>query len=721
MRHVHSGLHYLFLILACIIPAGKASAADLTENGINYHVDEASGTSTVQGYDYMNPPVDAVILDAVTIDGKDFPVTSVAQYAFYGVGIESLTLGTNVSVIDNAAFAYCNALSEVTLNEKLNTIGDEAFRYCSSLSTIKIPQAVENIGSYAFHGCPLSGEIELPVSLTTFGTAPFRACPVTSFKIADTNNNFATYEGVLLSKGLTKLITYPAGSSNQQYTVPASVTAIENEAMRDCQTLEEVTLPSGLQNIGQLAFVGDGLKTITIPATVETIGYGFLMSNEKLEKISVDASNTGFTVENGLLIKRSDNEVIATTASVSDLVIPEGVENIGAYTFYGMSRLTSVKFPQSIKTTGLYSFYGCYNLTTLDFGTGIQSIGKQSFQNCGMLGTILFPASLRTIGMQAFSNCSSMTEVILNDGLEEIGQSAFYGCTGIKKVRVPGSAREFGYSIFYGCTALEEAILEEGLSIIPEQMFNYDENLSKITIPSTIEIIDEAALYGTALTEISLPEKLRIIGPMALYGTQIEEITLPDAVEEIGEFGLAWNSNLRTIKCGKGLKTIGESAISSLPVLEKIELNEGLKSIGSMGISFCDIMTSLTIPSTVTEIGSHAFIGSPLESLINKAMSPQTLYDGEDLVSDANGETLYDSCTLYVPAESIQAYKNADIWKLFTMIEPISSGITETIAHEGKPEISSVYTIDGKRIDAPKKGINLIKLTDGTVKKVLIK
>jgi len=702
--------------------AGKASATDITENGISYHVDEASGTATVQGYDYSNPPVNAIIPDAVSVDGKDFPVTYIAQYSLYGVGIESLTLGANVSVIDNAAFAYCSVLSEVTLNENLNTIGAEAFRYCSSLTTIQIPQTVESIGSYAFHGCSLSGEIELPRSLSTFGTAPFRGCPVSLFTIADTNNSFATVEGVILSKDGTRLMAYPAGSSNQKYTVPASVTAIENESMRDCQALEELVLPDGLKSIGQLAFVGDGLKNITIPASVDDIGYGFLMSNEKLEGISVDASNSSFKVENGLLIAQTDNEVIATTATVSDLVIPDGVENIGSYTFYGMNQLISVKFPETLKTTGLSSFYGCQRLTTLDLGSGIQSIGKQSFQNCAMLGSVRFPASLRTIGMQAFSNCSSMTEVILNDGLEEIGQSAFYGCTGIKKVRVPGSAREFGYSIFYGCTALEEAVLEEGLSIIPEQMFNYDENLSKLTIPSTIEIIDEAALYGTAISEITLPEKLRIIGPMALYGTQIEEIVLPDAVEEIGEFGLAWNMNLRTIKCGKGLKTIGESAISSLPVLENIELNEGLESIGYMGISYCDIMTSLTIPSTVTEIGSYAFIGSPLNSLVNKAVTPQTLYDGEDLVSNPAGETIYDSCTLYVPAESVQAYKNAAVWKLFTKIEPLSSGISETITvSDETAEISSVYTIDGKRIPAPRKGINLIKMTDGTVKKVFIK
>lgn len=290
---------------------------------------------------------------------------------------------------------------------------------------------------------------------------------------------------------------------------------------------------------------------------------------------------------------------------------------------------------------------------------------------------------------------------------------------GLQRVRVPGTIREFGFSTFASCEALTTAKLEEGLTEIPFTMFNFCFNLSTVNIPSTVTELGQSALYATSITSIELPEGLKKIGMSALYGTQLQELILPDSVEELGEYALAWSPKLRKIVFGKGMKVMKDNAISSMPALEELQLNEGLEEIGFMGITYCDIMTSLTIPSTVKRIGSFAFVGSPLTSLTNLAVEPQLLYEGEDIVANEEGIPIYDQVTLYVPAESIDAYRQAEIWKLFPSIKAEQSGVEE-ITETEVTEIVEIWTLDGHRVESPTAGIYVARMTDGTTRKIFI-
>lgn len=693
-------------------------AQDLSYNDFYFTIDSGSESATLAGY--FGQEVNLEIPSTVSYGDQEYKVTGVADYAFYYSPVESVVFGEYIRQIGYGAF-YSAALTSVSFNEKLESVGAQSFANCQALTSITLPSSLISIDDYAFMNTSISGELLLPENLSSWGASPFRGTPLTSFSIVENNDEFLTEGGVLFSKDMTTLISYPCGKPESEYSVPSGITTIGSEAMRNSLYLTSVNLPETLERIASLAFASDYITSVSIPSCVSEIERGAFYYTTDLQEISVDSGNEVFEVNQKLLINRNTQTVIAAAQGLSQLSIPEGIVRVEDYVFYGYSTLQSVALPSSLRSIGQQSFVSCSSLEAVQLAEGIETIGNAAFQNCFALKTVSFPQSLRTIEKQAFANCVAMEEAILNDGLVAIGQSAFYGCTGLAKVRVPGTATEFGYSIFYGCDNLREAVLEEGLTIIPDQMFNYDSNLSVINIPSTVTVIDEAALYGTAVSSLDLPDGLVTIGDMALYGTQLEELTLPDSVETVGNFAFAYNYSLRSVKCGSGLKCIGDNAFSSLPVLEKIELNEGLEYIGYEGITFCDVLTTIEIPSTVTEIGSYAFIGSPLQSIVNKAVEPQFQYEGEDIVADPEGQLIYDSCVLYVPEESLAAYSDAPVWGLFSNIKPISStGITIPESVD-EATIVNIYSIDGKQLTTPVRGINIYRTSDGKTRKGFVR
>lgn len=198
--------------------------------------------------------------------------------------------------------------------------------------------------------------------------------------------------------------------------------------MRNALFLSEVTIPEGVETIGEMAFAQDALININIPATVTSIGRAVLFGNNSLQNISVAAGNTAYKAESGMLTELATGKLIAVPATISNAAIPEGITEIGDYTFYMAPNLTSVSFPASLKSTGYASFYGCPKLTTLDLGNGIEEIGKQAFDNCTALKNITFPSQLKAIREQAFGFCNSLKTVSLNDGLEVLENNAFFSC-----------------------------------------------------------------------------------------------------------------------------------------------------------------------------------------------------------------------------------------------------------------------------------------------------
>lgn len=115
------------------------------------------------------------------------------------------------------------------------------------------------------------------------------------------------------------------------------------------------------------------------------------------------------------------------------------------------------------------------------------------------------------------------------------------------------------------------------------------ENLTSISIPDTVTVIEYGAFISTGLTEIKFPDNLVEIGDSAFNSSKLENIKIPNTV-----------------------KNIGDSAFCSSKSLKNIELGENVESIGSSAFEMCDALSEITIPDSVKSIGMNAFISTPL-------------------------------------------------------------------------------------------------------------
>ena len=274
------------------------------------------------------------------------------------------------------------------------------------------------------------------------------------------------------------------------------------------------------------------------------------------------------------------------------------------------------------------------------------------------------------IGNYAFSDCSGLTSLILPSNVTSIGYSAFYGCICLTSLTLPSSVTSIGSSAFEGCRSLTSLILPSSVTSIGSSAFSGCSGLTSLTLPSSVTSIDGRAFYGcSSLFGLSLPSSVTSIGSSAFeacYG--LFSLTLPSSVTEIGE-----------------------SAFRG-----------------------CSSLASLTLPSSVTSIGKSAFEGcSGLTSIYVSWESPLSI--DASTFKDANTG----KCILYVPKGTYDDYWLSN-WGIFeNIVEYDATGI-DHITTSGEAKEISRYAADGQRLEVPAKGLNIVKYSDGCVKKVVV-
>ncbi|MFR2801679.1 MAG: leucine-rich repeat domain-containing protein [Segatella copri] len=330
----------------------------------------------------------------------------------------------------------------------------------------------------------------------------------------------------------------------------------------------------------------------------------------------------------------------------------------------------SVNCYTSDDVIGNYAFSDCSGLTSLILPSNVTSIGYSAFYGCIRLTSLTLPSSVTSIGSSAFEGCRSLTSLILPSSVTSIGSSAFYGCSGLTSLTLPSSVTSIGWATFSGCSGL-----------------------TSLTLPSSVTSIDGRAFYGcSSLFGLTLPSSVTSIGSSAFeacYG--LFSLTLPSSVTEIGESAFRGCRSLASLTLPSSVTEIGESAF------------EG-----------CIRLASLTLPSSVTSIGKSAFEGcSGLTSIYVSWESPLSI--DASTFKDANTG----KCILYVPKGTYDDYWLSN-WGIFeNIVEYDATGI-DHITTSGEAKEISRYAADGQRLEVPAKGLNIVKYSDGCVKKVVV-
>ena len=531
-----------------------------------------------------------------------------------------------------------------------------------------------------------------------------------------------------------------------------TVTYIGYQAFFDCSGLTSVTIPEGVTSIGTMAFCGcSGLTSVTIPSSVTVFG------------------SWAFNGCSGL----------------TSVTIPGGVTSIGQGVFSGCSGLTSVTIPESVTSIGHTAFASCSSLTSVTIPSSVTSIGASAFNNCSGLTSVNIPSSVTSIGGYAFDKCSGLTNVtissnvilskdytadsnikhifgsqvkeyIIGDGVTSIGENAFYGCSELTSVTIPSSVTTIGKYAFANCTGLTKVIVpdiaawcgiyfsnsfanplhyakhiysDENTEIIdltiPESVtsicfaaFWNCSSLKSVTFPSGLQSIKKCAFNScTGLTSITIPEGVTSIGEYTFYNCSgLTSVTVPSSVTSISESAFEGCSNITDLKLN--CETIEDWFADIKTSLKTLTIGEGTTTISDSAFEGFSVLTTVSLGSNVSNIGANAFAHlSKLEDVYCYAIR----YPRVDASTFQGSYVEY--VTLHVPEVSLQQYKNHAVWGEFFMVVPLDepSAITDIEGDGNGLEIEAIYDLNGQRQPALRPGINIIKMNDGTIKKVMVK
>lgn len=241
--------------------------------------------------------------------------------------------------------------------------------------------------------------------------------------------------------------------------------------------------------------------------------------------------------------------------------------------------------------------------------------------------------------------------------------------------------------------------------------------LTSLSLPSGITFIGNHAFQDCwGLTSFVIPSKVTTIGVEAFYGCSgLTSLVIPSSVTSIHMYAFAYCSGLTSLVIPSSVTSIGESAFSDCSGLPSLVIPSSVTSIRKSAFYGCSGLASLVIPSNVTSIWESAFNGC--SGLTSVYVSWQTPLRITTSVFSHVDKT---KCTLYVPQEASQDYWLADVWGDFENIVEYDVTEVDNVTTSTDAKEISRYSVNGQRLATPTKGLNIVKYSDGSVKKVAV-
>ena len=505
-------------------------------------------TTKSEGYTFYIPST----LKIVRVSNGALPYGT-----FYGIkSLTSLEIGGEVSLIGNRAFYGCTSLSELYLPDTYTKIEEYAFYNCSALTTIDIPSNVSEIGAYAFSSCSSLESIKIPSGVSVIGEATFYKCgKLTEISVPSTVNEIGAHAfqectgttRIILADGVTTIGDYAFSkcSSLKEIQIPSSVESIGEKAFNSCTAIEEIVLNDGLTQVGDGLFYGcSALKTIEIPASVTTFGKDMFIGCTSLNELVIDENNPDYASLDGVLYSKDKKTLILYMPGREgeSFEIPDYVEKIETYAFYGNESLKSIIIPKTVKEIGEFAFANAL-IESVTFNASMKEVPKNSFKNCSSLEEIILGDSVESIGDYAFYG-SGLIEYKIPSQIISIGKYAFAVSVKLTKIEIPSSVKVISEASFRDSTALTDVVIADGVQEIGKSAFSKCTGLKNIVIPTSVTKIGGFAFNGcTSLTEIFIPLSVGAIGEAAFQGCQKTCTIRCEASEKPADWSKSWNNS----------------------------------------------------------------------------------------------------------------------------------------------------------------------------------
>ena len=491
-------------------------------------------------------------------------VTEIGGSAFAASSLSAVVIPDTVISMGEYAFQSSAYLSSVKICNGLRSISKEAFEYCSNLSEITIPAGIESIGGAAFKSAGLGKLIfENNSKLTVISYEAFFGCPLTSVNFPDSLMNIgdsAFSECFSLSS-----ISFGEGSSLQSIGAAAFRYA----------PLATVAFPANIRTIGDYAFADTAIAgSVTIPASLESLGGGAFGACHALTEIKVESGNKIYADIDGVVYTNDGKTAVAYPAGnpAENYTVLDGTQKIGVAAFYGSWNLRGVTVPAGVDEFYEYAFFDCEKVCGYSLPDTLETVGPYSMAKNYSLSSVSLPDSVINIGRYAFAYDSSLYTVYISD-TSKLARISFasFALSGIQTMRIPANVSTVAQYAFEGCKQLTSVTFAAGskLQSISAYFFLGCDSIQNITFEN-----------GSALTSIQA-------------------------------HGLEGMKNLTSIDFGDArLTNIDNYAFRYCSSLATLNLPDTLINIGRFAFYKCTALSSLTVPETIEHIGSYAFHGT---------------------------------------------------------------------------------------------------------------
>lgn len=331
--------------------------------------------------------------------------------------------------------------------------------------TIIIPKGIKTIGRACFAGTNVE-EVVLPEGIETIDSDAFNLC--------------------------TKL---------KKINFPETLKVIDHGAFNGCFSLETVILPKVMKEINNYAFYAVGIKHLTLPEKVSSVGIKIFAKTD-----------------------------IETTD------IPENF-TLGSEMFTECQKLHSINLLGSHITIPERCFCNCINLTEIDI-TKTALIKDEAFRGCQNLSVSTIPADT-LVSVSAFEE-TGVTDVIIED-ISKVCNRVFADCNSLKKltINVADGPTSVPSALVKGCKNLQTVVFTgrtKNLTVIEAAAFKETKNLNTVSLPDTIKTISKEAFYDSGIENIHLPEGLKQVGTMAFARSGLKDIIIPNKIKKLGEY-----------------------------------------------------------------------------------------------------------------------------------------------------------------------------------------
>lgn len=506
------------------------------------------------------------------------------------------------------------------------------------------------------------------------------------------------------------------GCSNvSEFRLPNSITLICTSAFEGCTSLTKVNIPTSLRQLQNRAFYGcTSLNEITIPESTTMVQDSAFSKCTNLTTINWNATNcttlTGSDFSGITQVNIGENvqslpDYFMKNADITTVELPISLKIIKTGAFNNCRSLTEINIPDSVTEIGSGSFYENTSLRRITIGRSVSTVKGNICNRCTNIQQIQWNA-INCPSAGSMASASPEAEIILAEGVEVVPRNLFSN-TAVKEVHLPSTIKVLSPSCFSSCKRLKSVELPEGLLSVGGGAFSSCDSITSLTIPNTVTTIGSGAFtYMRNLVDLTLsnsldsvgdeliseclkighlfiPKSLRKIGTNAFCTARIKSITVEEGnpildsrnncnaiIETATNTLLTASGQLTTIP--SSVEAIGDYAFDLCSGPTSYDIPEGVKKIGFRSFFRCWNLQKVTIPSTMDTIGEGAFYYTiQLDTVICKAAVPPVL------MSDYCFDWWYNQyATLYVPAGSVDAYKEDVEWKKFCTIVPIGTVLT---------------------------------------------